>query len=392
MSFPGLDFLNIEAELTDEEIQIRDATRQFVDDKVMPIIEKHHRDATFPGELIAPMAELGLLGSTIEGYDCAGIGDVAYGLVMQELERGDSGVRSFCSVQGSLVMYPIHAFGSDAQKDKWLPKLARGEAIGCFGLTEADHGSDPGGMITRAEDKGDHWLLKGGKYWITNGCLADVAVVWAKTSLADGNKGIRGFLVEKGMEGYRTVTIQNKFSLRASVTSELIFDDVKLPKDAILPKTEGLKNALMCLTNARYGIVWGGVGSMMATLEEAARYTKSRKQFDRPLASFQLVQEKLAVMLTHLTHGQLTALRLGRMKEAGELKHYHVSFGKRNNILGARLCAQLGRELLGAAGICDDYQAMRHMMNIESVYTYEGTHDIHTLILGEALTGIAAYT
>lgn len=392
MAFPGYDFFELDSLLSDEELAVRDMTRKFVDDKIMPIINEHHKNGTFPSDLVPELAEQGFLGSNIEGYGCAGLNNVAYGLVMQELERGDSGIRSFCSVQGSLCMYPIYAFGSEAQKDKWLPLMAEGKAIGCFGLTEADHGSDPGGMITRAEDKGDHWLLNGGKYWITNGSIADIAIVWAKTSLEEGSKGIRGFLVEKGMPGFEAVDIPGKFSLRASVTSELIFKDVKLPKENILPKTEGLKNALMCLTQARYGIVWGGVGSMLATFEEAKRYTGTREQFNRPIASFQLVQEKLAEMLTLLTHGQLTALRLGRLKDENRAKHYHVSFGKRNCLAGARRCAQLGRELLGAAGICDDYQAMRHMMNIESVYTYEGTHDIHTLILGHHITGIAAYS
>lgn len=391
MAFPGVDFLNLDEQLSDDEIAIRDATRAFVDDKVMPIIEHHHRAGTFPKELVPQIAELGLLGANLEGYGCAGINNVSYGLVMQELERGDSGLRSFVSVQGALVMYPLYAFGSEAQKNEWLPKLASGEAIGCFGLTEADHGSDPGGMITRAEDKGDHWLLNGGKYWITNGCISDVAIVWAKTPIAEGSKGVRGFVVPTKTPGFTSKTIHNKFSLRASVTSELILEDVKLPKDAIMPGTEGLKSALATLTQARYGIVWGGSGSMMATFEEAVRYSKTRKQFNRPIASFQLVQAKLAEMLTLLTHGQLTALQLGRLKDQGKIKHTHVSFGKRNNIAGARKCAALAREILGAAGICDDYQAMRHMMNIESVYTYEGTHDIHTLILGEAVTGIAAY-
>jgi glutaryl-CoA dehydrogenase len=332
------------------------------------------------------MAEQGFLGANIQGYDCAGVNNVAYGLILQELERGDSGVRSFCSVQGALVMYPILTFGSQAQKDHWLPRLAKGQAIGCFGLSEPDHGSDPGGMETKAEPTPDGWVLSGVKRWITNGSIADVAVVWAKTPL-----GIRGFLVEKGAKGFQAPLIEGKFSLRASVTSELIFQDVKLPKDAILPGSDGLKSALMCLNQARAGIAWGAVGSMMAVFDEALAYTKSRTQFGKPLAAFQLVQEKLVFMHTELTKAQMVALRMGRLKDEGKLKHYHVSFAKRNNCWAAREVAKLGRELLGANGICDEYQVGRHMRNLESIYTYEGTHDIHTLALGEHLTGFSAF-
>jgi glutaryl-CoA dehydrogenase len=384
--FRGEDFFELDDLLSDEEKAIRDAARSFVSDKVMPIIEKHHRSATFPIELISEFGEMGFLGANIHGYGCAGVNNVAYGLIMQELERGDSGVRSYCSVQGGLVMYPIHEFGSDEQKDFWLPKLAKGEKTGCFGLSEPDHGSDPAGMETKAEWKGDHWVLNGAKRWITNGTIADVAVVWARTK-----EGIRGFLVEKGTKGYSAPLIEGKFSLRASVTSELVFEDVHLPKDAILPKAEGLKAPLMCLTQARYGIAWGAIGSMLAVFDEARHYTKSRIQFGKPIASFQLVQEKLVEIHTMLTHAQLTALRMGRMKDEKKLRPHHVSFGKRNNVRSARECAKLGRELLGANGICDEYQVGRHLCNIESVYTYEGTHEIHTLVLGEHLTGLPAY-
>jgi glutaryl-CoA dehydrogenase len=385
-AFRGEDFFSLDDLLSDEEKQVRDAARQFVTDKVMPIVDKHFRAGTFPMELIPQFGELGFLGANLHGYDCAGLNNVAYGILMQELERGDSGVRSYCSVQGGLVMYPIHEFGSEEQKKKWLPQLARGQKTGCFGLSEPDHGSDPAGMETRAVLKGNEWVLNGAKRWITNGTIADVAVVWART-----DQGIRGFLVEKGMKGYSAPLIEGKFSLRASVTSELVFEDVHLPKDAILPKAEGLKAPLSCLTQARFGIAWGAVGSMLAVLDEAVSYTKSRTQFNKPIASFQLVQEKLVEIHTMLTHAQLVALRMGRMKDEGKLKPHHVSFGKRNNVRSARECAKLGRELLGANGICDEYQVGRHMCNIESVYTYEGTHEIHTLVLGEHLTGIAAY-
>jgi glutaryl-CoA dehydrogenase len=385
-AFRGEDFFSLDDLLSDEEKQVRDAARQFVTDKVMPVVDKHFRAGTFPMELIPQFGELGFLGANIHGYDCAGLNNVAYGLLMQELERGDSGVRSYCSVQGGLVMYPIHEYGSEEQKKRWLPQLAKGQKTGCFGLSEPDHGSDPAGMETRAELKGNEWVLNGTKRWITNGTIADVAVVWART-----DKGINGFLVEKGMKGYSAPLIEGKFSLRASVTSELVFEDVRLPKDAILPKAEGLKAPLSCLTQARYGIAWGAVGSMLAVFDEALSYTRSRTQFQKPIASFQLVQEKLVEIHSMLTHAQLVTLRMGRMKDDGKLKQHHVSFGKRNNVRSAREVAKLGRELLGANGICDEYQAGRHMCNIESVYTYEGTHEIHTLVLGEHLTGIAAY-
>jgi glutaryl-CoA dehydrogenase len=386
VAFRGEDFFLLDELLTDEERAIRDAARQFVSEKVLPVIDKHFRAGTFPMDLIPEFGEMGFLGANLQGYDCAGVNNVAYGLIMQELERGDSGVRSYCSVQGGLVMYPIFEFGSDEQKKKWLPALAKGQKTGCFGLSEPDHGSNPAGMETRAELKGDTWVINGTKRWITNGTIADVAIVWARTK-----EGIRGFLVEKGMKGYSAPLIEGKFSLRASVTSELVLEDVHVPKSAMLPKAEGLKAPLACLSAARYGIAWGAIGSMLAVFDETLSYTKSRTQFQKPIASFQLVQEKLVEMHTMLTHAQLTALRMGRLKDEGRLKPHQVSFGKRNNVRSAREVAKLGRELLGANGICDEYQVGRHMCNIESVYTYEGTHEIHTLVLGEHLTGIAAY-
>jgi len=332
------------------------------------------------------MAEMGLLGANIDGYECPGLGAVAYGLIMQELERGDSGLRSFVSVQGSLCMYPIRIYGSEEQRKRWLPPLARGEAIGCSGLTEPDHGSDPGGMETRAELQGDRWVLNGTKAWITNGCIADIAIVWAKTT-----EGVRGFLVERGTPGYTTSKVEGKFSLRASVTSELAFQDCAIPKDNLLPGSDGLKSALSCLTQARYGIAWGTIGSALAVFDEALRYAKERTQFGKPIASFQIQQQKLVWILNEITKGQLMNLRVGRMKEQGRARHYHVSMAKRNNCWVAREAAKLGREILGANGIMDEYQTFRHLVNIESVYTYEGTHDIHTLILGERITGLPAY-
>lgn len=390
--FRGVDFFQLDDLLSDEERAIRDSTREFVDRELIDNrrIEECHRHAEFPAELATKMGEQGYLGPTIEGYGCLGLNSVTYGLIMQELERGDSGVRSFCSVQSSLCMYPINTFGSDEQKQRWLPGMARGELIGCFGLSEPDHGSDPAGMETKATPDGKGgWVLNGTKRWITNGSIAHLAIVWAKTP-----DGIRGFIVPTETPGFSAPLIEGKFSLRASVTSELIMEDCHVGPDALLPGTvipDGLKSPLMCLTQARYGIAWGVVGSMMAVYDEALRYTQQRTQFDRALAGFQLVQEKLVWMHTELTKAQLVNLRLGRLKDEGRCKPYHVSFAKRNNCWAAREVAKLGRELLGANGVCDEYQVMRHLMNLESVYTYEGTHEIHTLVLGQHLTGHAAF-
>ncbi len=385
--FPGVDLLELDVLLSEEERMVRDTVRAFVDDKVLPIIEECHRDGRAPLELVPEMGALNLFGASISEYGLPGLGGVAYGLIMQELERGDSGLRSFVSVQSSLVMYPIYAFGSQEQKDRWIPPMATGEAIGCFGLTEPDFGSNPGGMRTYAKKDGDGWVLNGSKQWITNGTLADVAVVWAKT-----DDGVRGFLVEKGTPGFTSSDQHGKFSLRASTTSELGFHDCRIPGDAILPKTTGLKNALMCLNQARYGIAWGGIGSAMETYNAALQYAKERVQFaGQPIACHQLVQEKLVWMVSEITKGQMLNLQLARLKDAGRLKPHHISLGKRNNVWVARECAKLAREILGANGIVDDYPVIRHMLNIESVYTYEGTHDIHGLIIGEAITGIPAF-
>jgi glutaryl-CoA dehydrogenase len=384
--FDGVDFMEIDGLFSEEEIAVRDTIRQFVTDRVMPVIEKHNREGTFPAHLIPEMAELGVYGATIQGYGCPGLNNVAYGLIMQELERGDSGLRSFVSVQGGLCMFPILAYGSDEQKNKWLPGMGQGKVIGCFGLTEADYGSNPGGMITTAKKDGNGYVLNGSKMWITNGGVAHIAIVWAKL---DGR--IRGFIVENGTPGYSTRDIHGKFSLRASVTSELSFQDCRIPADAILPNVEGLKGPLGCLNQARYGIAWGGLGAAMACFHEAVEYSKTRIQFDRPIAGFQMVQEKLAWMIREITKGQLLAVQLGRLKDAGKVKPHHISLGKMNNVEVALKCARLAREILGASGITDEYQCGRHMCNLESVYTYEGTHDIHTLVLGEAVTGIPAY-
>jgi glutaryl-CoA dehydrogenase len=373
--------------LSEEERMVRDTVRSFVDDEVLPIIEKHYREGTFPTPLVAKMAELGLFGSTLPAkYGCAEMNNVAYGLVMQELERGDSGVRSFASVQSGLVMYPIFAFGSEEQKDRWLPALAKGEKIGCFGLTEPDYGSNPGGMVTRAEAKDGGYVLNGAKMWITNGTIADVAVVWAKL---DGE--VRGFLVEKGTKGFTAPEMKGKHSLRASVTSELVFQDCWIPGSNIFPNIKGLKGPLMCLSQARYGIAWGALGSAMATYDAALNYAKSRVQFDKPIASFQLIQEKLVHMLNEITKGQLLALQLGRLKDAGKVKFTQISLAKRNNVYHALEIARSAREILGANGILDEYPVMRHANNLESVKTYEGTHEMHTLIVGEDITGFAAF-
>jgi len=387
-AFKALDLYALDALLSDEERLARDAVRAFVSDKVLPVIDAHFRAGTFPTDLIPEMAALGMLGANLTGYGCAGLNNVAYGLIMQELERGDSGLRSFVSVQGALAMYPIHAFGSDEQKERWLPRMAKGEAIGCFGLTEPDAGSDPGAMRTKAVRRGDRYVLNGAKSWITNGSIADVAVVWAKCE--DGV--VRGFLVERGARGFTTRDHQGKFSLRASVTSELIFQDCEVPASGLLPKTTGLKSALMCLNQARYGIAWGGVGSALAVFDEALAYGKTRIAFGKPIASFQLQQEKLVFMANEITKAQLLAWRLGRLKDEGRATAMQISLAKRNNVWLAREAARLGREMLGANGIADEYQVGRHFCNIEAVYTYEGTHDIHTLIVGEALTGLSAFS
>ncbi len=385
--FRGVDFYRIDDHLTDEERMVRDLVRRWVDDKVVPIIERHYREGTFPRQLVPELAELGLLGMNLEGYGCAGMSSVAYGLACQELERGDSGVRSFVSVQGSLAMYPIHAFGSEEQKRKYLPEMAAGRLVGCFGLTEPDHGSDPGGMITRAVDDGDAWVLQGAKMWITNASIADVAVVWAKL---DGV--VRGFIVERGDPGFSTPEMKGKHSLRASVTGEIVLDGCRVPKDRILPGVRGLKGPLSCLTSARFGIAWGALGAAMACYEAAVDYAKERVQFGRPIASFQLVQNKLAWMLREITKGQLLALHLGRMKDAGTMRHEQVSLAKMNNVDIALQIARMARDIHGANGILDEYPVMRHAANLESVYTYEGTHDIHNLVLGRWITGIQAFS
>ena len=385
--FQGLDFMNMDSLLSEEEILVRNTVREFVDDNVIPIIEKHAREGTFPMDLVAKMAELGLFGSTLPAkYGCAEMNNVAYGLVMQELERGDSGIRSFASVQSGLVMYPIFAYGSEKQKDYWLPRLAKGEAIGCFGLTEPDFGSNPGGMITRAVETSDGYMLNGAKMWITNGTLAHVAVVWAKL-----NGVVRGFLVEKGTRGFTAPEMKGKHSLRASVTSELILQDVHIPKENILPNGEGLKLPLGCLSQARYGIAWGAIGAAMACYDSALNYAKSRIQFDKPIAAFQLTQEKLVQMLNEITKAQLLCLQLGRLKDNGKVRFQQISLAKRNNVYHALQIAREARSILGANGILVEYPVMRHAANLESVITYEGTHEMHTLIVGEDITGIAAF-
>jgi glutaryl-CoA dehydrogenase len=386
-NYKSLDYFNIESLLSEEEIMIRDSVREFVSDEIIPVIEKYNRESKFPLDIVPKMAELGLFGTTLpQKYGCAELNNVAYGLVMQELERGDSGVRSFVSVQSALVMYPIFTFGSEEQKDKWLPLMASGEKIGCFGLTEPDFGSNPGGLITKAEKKDGGYVINGAKMWITNGTIADVAVVWAKL---DGI--VRGFLIEKGTKGYTAPEMKGKHSLRASVTSELIFDNVVIPEENILPGTTGLKNALMCLNQARYGIAWGVVGSMLECFNTALEYSKTRIQFDKPIASFQMTQEKLVYMATEITKAQLMNLQLGRLKDKDQLKFTQVSMAKRNNCEKALEIARISREILGANGILDEYPVMRHAANLESVKTYEGTHEMHTLIIGEDLTGIPAF-
>jgi len=387
MPFKGVDFYRIDDLLSHEEILVRDTVRRFVDEQVIPVIDQHFEEGTFPSHLIPQMASMGLFGANLpEEYGCANMNNVAYGLVMQELERGDSGLRSFVSVQGALVMYPIYQFGSEEQKRHWLPLLAKGEKIGCFGLTEPDHGSDPGGMETRAEPAPGGWVLNGTKRWITNGTIADVAIVWAK---AGGD--VRGFIVETNRPGFQAPEIKKKLSLRASVTSDLIMDDVFVPQENVLPGTKGLRAPLMCLNQARFGIAWGAIGAASAVYECAVEYTKGRTQFDRPIATFQLVQEKLAHILTEITKAQLLAWRLGRLKDEGKLHFAQTSLAKRNNVWIALEASRMARDLMGANGITLEYPVFRHMCNLESVYTYEGTHNIHTLILGEQITGFPAY-
>jgi glutaryl-CoA dehydrogenase len=384
-TFEGLDYYDIDDLLSEEERLIRKTVRDFVEREALPVIEDHNAREQFPRHLVPRMAELGLFGANLAGYGCAGLNNVSYGLICQEMERGDSGLRSMVSVQGSLCMYPIHAFGSEAQKQRYLPGMAAGTLIGCFGLTEPDHGSDPGGMETRARRDGNHWILNGVKRWITNGSIADVAIVWAQTE-----DGIRGFLVDKGTPGFSTSDIKGKFSLRASITSELVFEDVRLPADSILPGVAGLKGPFSCLTQARFGIVWGVMGAAMGCFHTALEYAKDRTQFDRPLAGFQLVQNKLVHMVTEITKGQLLALRLAQLKDKGRLRPQQVSLAKRNNVAVALDIARLARDVLGANGIVNDYPVIRHMMNLETVNTYEGTYDMHTLIIGRDVTGIDA--
>jgi len=386
MSAPGeLDYYGIDELLTDEERMTRQSVRNFVEREAVPVIEGAHSREEFPKQLLPRMAELGLFGAHLKGYGCAGMSAVAYGLICQELEACDSGLRSMASVQGSLAMYAIHRWGSEEQKQRWLPEMAAGRAIGCFGLTEPDHGSDPGGMVTRARRDGSHWILSGTKRWITNGSISQVAVVWAK----DGDT-IRGFLVEQGTPGYSAHDIKGKFSLRASITSELILEDVRIPAANQLPEAQGLSGPFSCLNQARYGIVWGALGAARTCYLTALDYTRSRTQFARPLAGYQLVQQKLVHMVSEITKGQLLAWRLGRLKDAGKARPEQVSLAKRNNVQIALDIARLARDMLGANGIVNEYPVIRHMMNLETVNTYEGTHDMHTLIVGRDITGLDA--
>jgi glutaryl-CoA dehydrogenase len=390
IKFRGVDFIEFDTLLSEEERLVRGTARQFIEDNLVPIIEECNRAGRFPRELVKPMADLGFFGASLKGYGCAEMSNVEYGLVMQELERGDSGVRSFVSVQSALVMYPIYAFGSDEQKQTWMPALQKGEKLGCFGLTEPDFGSNPSGMRTRARKSGNEYVLNGEKMWITSGSIADVAVVWAKVEEEDDR--IRGFLVETNRPGFRAEDIHGKWSLRASVTSSLSLQDVRIPASNLLPKSGGLKSPLMCLNQARYGIAWGAVGAAMACYDCALQYSLFRKQFhDHPIASHQLVQEKLAWMINEITKGQLLALQVGRLKDQDKAGFQHISMAKRNNVWMALECARLSRDILGANGVADEYPIFRHMANLESVKTYEGTHDIHTLIIGQSVTGIDAF-
>jgi len=385
--FEALDFYGMDDLLSDEQRLVRDTIRQFVGEKCLPIIEEHQAAGTFPTELVGPMAELGMLGANLpEEYGCAGLESSTYGIIMQELERGDSGLRSFVSVQGALCMYPIFEFGSEEQRREWLPKMAAGEVIGCFGLTEPDAGSDPGAMRTTAVRDGDGWVLNGVKMWITNGTMARIAIVWAKT-----DDGIRGFIVPTDAPGFQAIEVKGKYSLRASDTAELVLEDVRVAGEALLPNSGGLRSPLMCLNQARYGIAWGGVGAAQACFDEALRYTRARESFGKPIAQTQLIQEMLTEIASDITKAQTLCWRLGQLKDAGKARPEQISMAKRNNIEMALRAARRCREMLGANGILDEYQAFRHMVNLESVYTYEGTHQIHTLIVGQALTGLAAF-
>jgi glutaryl-CoA dehydrogenase len=388
--FQGFDFLHLDPSFTEDELLVRKTARDFVEDNLIPIIEECFRTERFPRELVPVMGKLGFFGANLEGYGCAGMSNVEYGLVMQELERGDSGFRSFVSVQSGLVMYPIYTFGSDEQKNTWLPALATGEKLGCFGLTEPGAGSNPGAMTTTARKVGDEYILNGEKLWITSGNISDVAIIWAKVEEEDGR--VRGFLVETDRPGFTAYEVHGKWSLRASITSGLSLQDVHVPASALMPGTGGLKSPLMCLNQARYGISWGAIGAAMSCYDTALQYAKFRKQFHgQPIASHQIVQEKLVWMVNEISKAQLLSLHVGRLKDSGQVGHEHISLAKRNNVWMALETARMARDILGANGITDDYPIMRHMMNLESVITYEGTHDIHTLILGQSITGIAAY-
>jgi len=385
--FQALDFYGMDDLLSDEQRLIRDTVRQFVSEKCLPTIEEHQAAGTFPTDLIGPMAELGMLGANFpEEYGCAGLESSTYGIIMQELERGDSGLRSFVSVQGALCMYPIFEFGSEEQRREWLPKMASGEVLGCFGLTEPDAGSDPGAMRTTAVRDGDDWVLNGVKMWITSGTMAHIAIIWAKT-----DDGIRGFIVPTDAAGFQAIKITGKYSLRASDTAELVLEDVRVPGDALLPNAAGLRAPLMCLNQARYGIAWGGIGAAQACFDEALRYVKARESFGKPIAQTQLIQEMLTEIASEITKAQTLCWRLGQLKDAGKARPEQISMAKRNNIEMALKAARQCREMLGANGILDEYQSFRHMVNLESVYTYEGTHQIHTLIVGQALTGLPAF-
>ncbi|MFI5087654.1 MAG: acyl-CoA dehydrogenase family protein [Terriglobales bacterium] len=390
LKFRGVDFLEFDTLLSPDELLVRDNTRKFIEENLIPIIEQCNREGRFPRELVKPMADLGFFGANLKGYGCAEMSNVEYGLVMQEMERGDSGVRSFASVQSALVMYPIYTFGSDEQKNKWLPALQKGEAIGCFGLTEPDAGSNPAAMRTRAHRDADSYVLNGEKMWITSGSIAQVAVIWAKNEEENGK--VRGFLVETDRPGFRAADVHGKWSLRASVTSSLSLQDVRIPACNLLPASDGLKSPLMCLNQARYGIAWGALGAAMACYDTALQYAGFRKQFhDQPIASHQLVQEKLVWMINEITKAQLLALQVGRLKDQDKARPQHISMAKRNNVWMALECARMARDILGANGIADEYPVFRHMANLESVKTYEGTHDVHTLIIGHSITGIDAF-